>query len=114
MTGLPHQLPTGLYGLSARLLALTVAFVMLSEFLIYSPSIARFRLDWLQGRVADAHLAALSLEATPDHMLSEELKTRLLDHAGARAIIIAKAGQVRRVLAGDMPPAADAQIDLRH
>lgn len=113
MTSLPRQLPTGLYGLSARLLALTVAFVMVSEFLIYSPSIARFRLDWLRGRIADAHLAALSLEATPDHMLSEELKTQLLEHAGARGIIIAKPGQVRRVLAGDMPPVADLQIDLR-
>jgi signal transduction histidine kinase len=46
-------------------------------------------------------------------MLSEELKAQLLGHAGARAIIIAKPGQVRRVLAGDMPPTADAQIDLR-
>ncbi|HEX9464971.1 MAG TPA: HAMP domain-containing sensor histidine kinase [Alphaproteobacteria bacterium] len=108
-----HRLPSGLYGLSARLLVLTMAFVMLAEFLIYSPSIARFRLDWLEGRIASAHLAALSLEATPDHMVSEQLKTQLLAHAGAHAIIIAKPGDVRRVLAGDMPPVADATVDLR-
>jgi signal transduction histidine kinase len=113
MTGLPRQLPTGLYGLSARLLALTAAFVMLSELLIYSPSIARFRIDWLHERIAAARLAALSLEATPDHMVSEDLKLRLLDHAGAHGIIIAKPGQLRRVLAGDMPPIADATVDLR-
>ena len=29
-------------GLSARLLALTICFVMVSEILIYAPSIARF------------------------------------------------------------------------
>jgi signal transduction histidine kinase len=107
------HLPTGLYSLSARLLVLTIAFVMLAEFLIYSPSIARFRLDWLQGKIASAHLAALSLEATPDHMVSEELKEQLLAHAGAHAIIIAKPGDVRRVLAGEMPPTAEETVDLR-
>lgn len=108
-----RRLPSGLYGLSARLLVLTMAFVMLAELLIYSPSIARFRLDWLEGRIASAHLAALSLEATPDHMVSEQLKTQLLAHAGAHAIIIAKPGDVRRVLAGDMLPVADDTVDLR-
>jgi len=108
-----RHLPSGLYGLSARLLGLTIAFVMLAELLIYSPSIARFRLDWLQTRIAAAHLAALSLEATPSHMVSDELKTQLLNHAGARAIIIAKPGDVRRVLAEDMPPWSNEMFDLR-
>ena len=36
------KLPSGLTGLSARLLVLTIGFVMLSEVLIYAPSIARF------------------------------------------------------------------------
>src|SRR5882672_9715439 len=99
-----RRLPSGLYGLSTRLLVLTIAFVMLAEFLIYTPSIARFRADWLRERIAVAHLAALSLEATPDHMVSEDLKTQLLAHAAAHVIIIAKPGDVRRVLAGDMPP----------
>ena len=108
-----RRLPSGLYGLSARLLVLTIGFVMLAEFLIYSPSIARFRLDWLQSRIADAHLAALSLEATPSHMVSDDLRMKLLKQAGAHAIIIAKPGDVRRVLAGDMPPLANAMFDLR-
>ena len=108
-----RRLPSGVYGLSARLLVLTIAFVMLAEFLIYSPSIARFRLDWLEGRIASAHLAALALEATPSHMVSDDLRMQLLEHAGAHAIIIAKPGDVRRVLAGDMPPRADAVFDLR-
>jgi signal transduction histidine kinase len=99
-------------GLSARLLGLTVVFVMLAEFLIYSPSIARFRLDWFQERIATANLAALSLEATPDHMVSEELKAELLTRAGAHAVVIARK-DVRRVLAADMPPMADMTIDLR-
>lgn len=109
----PPNLPRGLYGLSARLLVLTVAFVMISEVLIYAPSIARFRKDYLEGRIAAAHLATLALEATPDNMVSEELKGELLDHAGAIAIVIAKPGEVRRVLSAEMPPNADAVYDLR-
>lgn len=92
---------------------LTIAFVMLSEVLIYAPSIARFRKDYLEGKIAAAHLATLALEATPDNMVSEELKSELLRHAGAIAIVIAKPHEIRRVLAGDMPPMADAVYDLR-
>jgi len=108
-----NRLPAGLTGLSARLLVLTVGFVMLSEVLIFAPSIARFRQDWLQDRIAAAHLATLALEATPDNMVSEELKAELLAHADALAIVIAKPGEVRRVLAPDMPPMEDAVYDLR-
>ncbi len=111
--GTPPKLPRGFYGLSARLLMLTVIFVMISEVLIYAPSIARFRKDYLDGRIAAAHLATLALEATPDNMVSEELKAELLDHAGALAIVIAKPREVRRVLSADMPPNADAVYDLR-
>jgi signal transduction histidine kinase len=111
--GTPPKLPRGFYGLSARLLMLTVIFVMISEVLIYAPSIARFRKDYLDGRIAAAHLATLALEATPDNMVSEELKIELLYHAGALAIVIAKPREVRRVLSADMPPNADAVYDLR-
>ncbi len=111
---LPHpKLPSGLYGLSARLLVLTVAFVMLSEVLIYAPSIARFRVDWLTNRIAAAHLSTLALEATPDQMVSEDLKMELLRHAGAYGVVLAKPGWIRLVLSKDMPPNADATYDLR-
>ena len=40
-------MPRGL-GLSGKLLALTILFVMIAEVLIYVPSIANFRLNWLQ------------------------------------------------------------------
>jgi hypothetical protein len=52
-------------GLSARLLLLTVVFVMLAEVLIYAPSAGRFRLDYLNGLLSDGHLATMALEAAP-------------------------------------------------
>ena len=81
-------LPSFGRGLSARVLALTVVFVMLSEVLIYAPSIARFRLDWLNEKLASGHLATLALEATPDYMIDPQLELTLLQHAGARLVAL--------------------------
>ena len=44
--------------LSARLLLLTIIFVMIGEVLIYVPSVARFRISYLEDRIAAARLAA--------------------------------------------------------
>ena len=51
--------PRGLtrLGLSAKLLLVTVLFVMLAEVLIYLPSIANFRRNWLHDRIAAAQVA---------------------------------------------------------
>lgn len=99
-------------GLSARLLWLTIGFVMLSEVLVYAPSIARFREDYLIDRLASAHLATLALEATPDNMVSEELSERLLDQVDAHVIAVRHPGDVRRLLARRSVPMADYQCDL--
>src|SRR4029079_1018349 len=45
--------------LSTKLLLLTVSFVLISELLIFPPSVANFRLQWLQQRLATA--AAVSV-----------------------------------------------------
>ena len=49
----------------SKLLVLTVVFVMLAEVLIYVPSIANFRRNWLNDRIAAAQIAALVLDAAP-------------------------------------------------
>jgi len=46
-----------LRSLSARLLVLTVFFVMVSEVLIFVPSVARFRMTYFENRLADGHIA---------------------------------------------------------
>jgi signal transduction histidine kinase len=106
------RLLTGPRGLSARLLTLTIVFVMLSEVFVYVPSIARFREGYLQERIAVAHLATLALEATPDNMVSEQLQAELLRHARAHAIVIRRPGEVRRVLAETDLPMVDETCDL--
>jgi signal transduction histidine kinase len=108
------ELPGFGRGLSARVLALTILFVMLSEVLIYAPSIARFRLTWLEEKLTTAHLAILALEATPDYMIDPQLELKLLDHAGARLVALHTADGKNLMLRGSTPPLViDATIDVR-
>jgi signal transduction histidine kinase len=100
-------------GLSGKLLGLTILFVMMAEVLIYVPSIANFRVNWLNDRLAGAHTAALVLDAAPSGMVPEELARQILDSIGASAVAM-KMGDHRRLLAvSDMPPRVDREVDMR-
>ena len=100
-------------GLSARLLVLTIFFVLLGEVFIYVPSIARHRLVFLEERIDAARIAALAVEASPDGMVTEELRAALLSRAGVSAVSIKRPGSRRLVLGDDMPVTIDASFDLR-
>src|SRR5262245_19739499 len=113
--------PKGL-GLSGKLLVLTIMFVMIAEVLIYVPSIANFRTNWLNDRISAAYTAALVFQAAPRAadsedgalIISDTLANQILDSIGARAVAM-KMGQRRRLLASadDMPPMIDQDIDMR-
>ncbi len=105
--------PTLATSLSARLLVLTVAFVMLAELLIYTPSIARFRKTYLEEHIAKAQLAALAVEAAPEMTVDVDLEKRLLSQAGAYGIILREPDRKVLMLSGGMPPDVDVVIDLR-
>ena len=113
MVGVISSLRDRFAGLSGRLLLLTIFFVMLSEVLIYCPSIARYRQVFLQERIAAAHLASLALEVPPDNMVSAELRDELLAHAGSYGIVLRRPSSKALVLAHDMPPKIDEVVDLR-
>src|SRR3954463_2030146 len=101
-------------GLSGKLLVLTILFVMLAEVLIYVPSVANFRLNWLNDRLAAAHTAALVLDAAPSGMVPEGLARQILESIGARAVAM-KMGDQRRMLAvSEMPPMIHHDIDMRN
>lgn len=97
-------------GLSGKLLILTIVFVMVSEILIYVPSIANFRNTWLRDAHATASVAAAIL--TEDQDVTPRLTTRLLESTNTLAIAL-RQGNRRRLLALDGPPArVDAHVDL--
>ena len=106
--------PAPRLGLSGKLLLLTIVFVMIAEVLIYLPSIANFRLNWLNDRLAAANTAALVLDAAPSGTVPDALARQILDSVGARAVAM-KMGDQRRLLANsEMPPAIDHDIDMRN
>jgi signal transduction histidine kinase len=107
----PVRLPR--MGLSGKLLVLTILFVMIAEVLIYVPSIANFRQNWLRDRLSAAYTAALVLDTAPSGMVPESLARQILDSIGAHAVAM-KTGQQRRLLAAsDLTRAVDHEIDIR-
>lgn len=98
--------------LSAQLLILTIIFVMLAEVLIFVPSVAFFRLNYLTKKTDFAHLASLSLLAAPDQMVSKDLKEELLFRVGARSVVFRSANSAMLMLSEDMPTEIDASFSL--
>jgi signal transduction histidine kinase len=99
--------------LSGRLLLLTVVTVMVMEALILVPSVARFRVDWLEERLRSAQLASLAILATPEGMLDGALEDELLERAGAASIVLRRGGARALVLSAVIPKPIDATYDLR-
>src|ERR1700757_3058355 len=103
--------PRARMGLSGKLLVLTLLFVMIAEVLIYVPSIANFRLNWLKDRLAAAHVAVLVLKAAPRDMVPQDLKQEILNEIGAKAVAL-KMDNSRHLLAASDPlPAVPLEYD---
>jgi len=100
-------------GLSWKLLLLTVLFVMVSEVLIYVPSIANFRLSWLADRLTMADAAVVVLDGAGREEVPQHIQDQLLASVGATAIAIRNGETSRLIASVDMPPDVDMTADLR-
>ena len=98
--------------LSGRFLILTVAFVMLAEVLIFVPSIARFRVDFMTLRLEKAQIASLSQLAASD-MVTPELEAELLANAGVYNVVLRRDEMRQLVLSSTLPSPVSATYDLR-
>jgi len=105
--------PGPLRGLSGKVLVMTILFVMLGEVLIFLPSIANFRIQWLKGRVAQAEIAALAAEAAPDRILSPDLRTEILEGAGVLVVSLTRGETRKLMLRSETDHMIDASYDLR-
>ena len=100
-----------LNSLSGRFLILTVIFVMLAEVLIFVPSVARFREDYLLSRLERAQIASLALLA--NDAIDENLESELLKNAEVYNVVLLR-DQVRQlVLSSPIPSPIYATYDLR-
>ncbi|MFI5001872.1 MAG: sensor histidine kinase [Reyranellales bacterium] len=91
------------FGLSWRIMGLVVIAVMTAEVLIFLPSIARFRIVYLEQLIESGTLAALALDATPDNMVTEEVKRTLLNHARVDAVVLVEPNKPKRALLNIAP-----------
>jgi signal transduction histidine kinase len=99
-------------GLSTRLLGLTLVFVMVSEVLIYVPSIASFQQSSLAERLHTAGVAAMALVMTDEAGVPDALKPALLAELDAFALAV-KQEEMRRLLAMvEMPTPVARDLDL--
>jgi len=99
--------------LSGRFLLLTVVFIMLAEVLIFVPSVARFREDYLRARLERGQIASLSVLAYGDDMVDPKLEKELLDNAGVMNVAL-KRDEVRELmLSSPMPSPITETFDLR-
>ncbi|MEP5806772.1 MAG: sensor histidine kinase, partial [Roseobacter sp.] len=101
-----------LNSLSGRLLILTTVFVMLAEIMIFVPSIARFREDYLNNRLERAQIASLALLA--DDMIDSALEQELLENAGVFNVVLRRDEVRQLMLSSDMPKQVSATFDMRN
>ena len=99
--------------LPVKLLVLTVVFVMLAEVLIFLPSIANFRVNWLTQRLTSARLASLAADTAPKGQVPAMVKQELLDTAQVKGVAIKKNRMRRLVLPPTEPVIVHASFDLR-
>jgi signal transduction histidine kinase len=105
--GRPHL------GLSGKLLVLTLLAVMLAEVLIYVPSVANFRENWLRDRLSAAYTAALVFETVPEDTVPDTAtRQKILQSIRAHAVAM-KTGRRRMLLAASDVPVVDHMVDMR-
>jgi signal transduction histidine kinase len=107
---LPYLLPRSL---SARVLWLTVAIILLVEIVILMPSLGRERETWLWDRITQAHLAAFSVSvAGEDEGVTTATRNALLKLSGTEALQLMAPGKTTLLLAPQAAMPAGALIDL--
>ena len=85
---------------------------MLAEVLIFVPSIARFREDYLMARLEKAQIASLA-QIAADDMITPELEAELLANAQVFNIVLRRDEFRQLVLSSPIPGPVVADYDLR-
>lgn len=97
--------------LSGRFLILTIIFVMLAEILIFVPTVARFREDYLLSRLERAQIASLALLA--DDMIDDKLEAELLRNADVFNVVLRRDEMRQLILSSPMPQPISQTFDMR-
>lgn len=101
------------FGLSSKLLLLTILFVMVSEILIFVPSISKFRVDWLTRKLELAEVAALIYTKSSNDLMDEALEAELLERLNVQTLALRADGRKRLLAMADMPGEIARNDDIR-
>jgi len=98
--------------LSTKLLLLTVLFVVFAEILIFIPSVAAYRLRWLEEKLGTVAAVGTVLIQGGPGTLSRAVQDDVLDAIGVQAIAVRDAGVSRLLVVTEVPPEVDEHIAL--
>ena len=98
--------------LSTKLLLLTVSFVLIAELLIFPPSVANFRQQWLEQRLATAAAVSVVLLQADPEKIPQNVQDDVLKATGVKAIAVRERGVSRLMVVSGMPPKVDQHVDL--
>ncbi len=103
-------------GLSVKLFGMIIFVIMVVEVVIFLPSLANARSNWLDDRLRVGAVAVRVLDAVPDNMdLPADLADRLLETAGAIAIASRRDEQSQLIERTDAPmPTSAVTADMRN
>src|SRR5690606_37735262 len=85
---------------------------MLAEVLIFLPSVASFRMQWLEERLRTAAVAASVLMQGDPESLSRAAQNDVLKALGVKAIAVRDGGVSRMLVVSEMPPQVDDHVAI--
>src|SRR5271165_2069595 len=102
-------LPLRGFGLAARVLAVTLGFILLAMGLFYLTRLVAFREMWLHNKIAAAQTAVEAFNADGPTPIPADLSQRILNSVVVKSIaIVTPTGRRELVLPGFSPEAAEA------
>lgn len=102
--------------LSAKVLLLTVLFVLLAELLVLIPSVAHERINWLTQRIEAAYLVGLALEAPEEELIDPNVVGHLFATANILGVTVERDDASMLIFAPEVDPETPPPmhyIDLR-
>ncbi|MFW7359393.1 MAG: sensor histidine kinase [Brucella sp.] len=100
--------------LSSKLLLLTALAVLITEVLIFVPSVANMRVRWMSSRLDTVAAVSEVLAAGGNMDVPRDVQDKVLLATGTKAIAMREAGASRLLAMSEVPGKIDQVIDLNN
>ncbi|PQA74611.1 sensor histidine kinase [Brucella oryzae] len=100
--------------LSSKLLLLTALAVLITEVLIFVPSVANMRVRWMSSRLDTVGAVSEVLAAGGNMDVPRDIQDKVLLATGTKAIAMREAGASRLLAMSEVPGKIDQVIDLNN